>query len=132
MREAKNAFFLNWNWYAFSTSSYTANSQCYGRRMRKKKNRPNSGRRQGNIWNSPTFTPCANRIYSGAKGLWKSPIWRKITTPGHTALHLAIWFYGWFPDNLLASQDISSRCLDRLFWSIQIVWLPRLLISMSR
>ncbi len=53
----------------------------------RKKNRPNSRRRQSNIWNSPTFTPCANRIYSGAKGLWKSPIWRKIAKPGHTDRH---------------------------------------------
>ncbi len=49
-----------------------------------KRNRPNSRRRLGNIRNSPTFTPCASRIYSGAEGLWKSPIWRKIATPGHT------------------------------------------------
>ncbi len=28
--------------------------------MRKKEYRPSSRRRQGNIWNSPTFTPCAN------------------------------------------------------------------------
>ncbi len=52
----------------------------------KKRNRSNSRRCQDNIWNSPTFTPCANGIYSGAKGLWKSPIWLKIATPDLTLL----------------------------------------------